>query len=71
MAVCTDLRGLAENLYFLSCDGRFLLPFRAHLRAQTEAILPVHLVGLELNPSHLPDDAIHVSGFSEEDGDLV
>jgi hypothetical protein len=31
--------------------------------AQTEVILPAHIVWMELNPNRLPDDAIHVSGF--------
>jgi hypothetical protein len=39
--------------------------------AQTEAILPVHIVGLELNLSRLPDGSIHVSGFGGEDGGVV
>jgi hypothetical protein len=27
-----------------------------------EAILPIHIIWMELNLSHLPDTAIHVSG---------
>jgi hypothetical protein len=29
----------------------------------TEAILPLHIVGIELSLNRIPDDAIHVSGF--------
>jgi hypothetical protein len=39
--------------------------------AQIEAILPIRIVGMELILSHLPDDAIHVSGFGGEDGCAV
>jgi hypothetical protein len=39
--------------------------------AETEAILPVHIVGMKLNLNRLPDDAIHVPGFGGEDGGVV
>jgi hypothetical protein len=39
--------------------------------AETEAILPVHIVGMELNLNRLPDDAILVPGFGGEDGGVL
>lgn len=37
----------------------------------TEAILPVHDVGIKLHLSCLPDDLVHVSGFGGEDIDVL
>lgn len=37
----------------------------------TEAILPVHDVGIKLHLSCLPDDLVHVPGFGEEDTDVL
>jgi hypothetical protein len=39
--------------------------------AEAKVTLSVHIVGMELNLNSLPNDAIHVSGFSGEDGGLV
>jgi hypothetical protein len=39
--------------------------------AETKTNLSVHIVGMELNLNGLPNDAIHVSGFSREDGGFV
>jgi hypothetical protein len=39
--------------------------------AETEAILPVRIVGMELNLNRLPDDAIPVPGFGGEDGGVL
>jgi hypothetical protein len=36
-----------------------------------EAILPVHIVGMELNLNRLLDDVIHVLGFGGEDGGVL
>jgi hypothetical protein len=36
-----------------------------------EAILPVHIIGMELNLNRFPDHAIHVSGFGGEDGGFM
>jgi hypothetical protein len=38
------------------------------MTSERETILPVHIVGMELNLNRLPDDAIHVPGFGGEDG---
>jgi hypothetical protein len=43
--------------------------FHDFLRQKTN--LSVHIVGMELNLNGLPDDAVHVSGFSGEDGGFV
>jgi hypothetical protein len=48
--------------FFQEADKRF--PWLV----QTEAILPV---GMVLDLSRLPNDAIHVSGFGEEGGNVV
>jgi hypothetical protein len=37
----------------------------------TETNLFVCTVGMELSPNGLPNDAIHVSSFSDEDGGIV
>jgi hypothetical protein len=37
----------------------------------TEAILTVHIIGMALNLSCLPDDTILVSGFGGEDAGVV
>jgi hypothetical protein len=50
---------------FQGVDERF------PLLAETEAILPVHIVGMELNLNRLPDDAIPVPGFGGEDGGVL
>jgi hypothetical protein len=39
-------------------NERFVWP------AQEQIILPVHTVGIELSLSHLPDDMVHITGFS-------
>jgi hypothetical protein len=49
-------------MIFQGADKRF------PLLAQTEAILPVHILGMELILTLLPDDVIHVSGFGGENG---
>jgi hypothetical protein len=33
----------------------------------SEAMLPLHVLEMELNLSHLSDDIIHLSGFGGED----
>jgi hypothetical protein len=33
--------------------------------------ISVHIVGMELNLNDLPNNAIHVTGFSGEDGGIV
>jgi hypothetical protein len=37
----------------------------------TEAIFPVHIVGMEFNLSRFKDDTIHVSGICGEDAGVV
>jgi hypothetical protein len=39
--------------------------------AKRKTNLSVHIVGMVLNLNGLPNDAIHVSGFSGEDGGFV
>jgi hypothetical protein len=60
---------LAENPHLPPCDAGFIQLFMEHMSflwiAQTEAILPVHIVGLELNPNRLPDDEIMCLGLVE------
>jgi hypothetical protein len=64
-----------ENSDLLSRDGGFLQSFMKQMRVsmtdQTKAILPVHIIGLELSLSHLPDDVIHAPGFGGEDGSAM
>jgi hypothetical protein len=44
---------------------------RLQCLAQTKTHLSVHIVGIELNLSGLPNDAIHISGFCGEDGGVM
>jgi hypothetical protein len=39
--------------------------------AQAQAILPVQIVWMELKVTRLPDNAIHVSEFGEQNGGVV
>jgi hypothetical protein len=39
--------------------------------AEAKTNLSVHIVGMELNLNGLSNDAVHVSGFSGEDGGFV
>jgi hypothetical protein len=41
------------------------------LHAQAEAVHPVHIIGLELNLSHLPDDTTHITGSGREDAGVT
>lgn len=60
-AVCTDLHVPAENPDLLSCEGGLLQIFHEQMTvswpSQTEAILHVPTVAMELNAKCLPDDA--------------
>jgi hypothetical protein len=56
-----------ENPDLSSCDGGII----RFVREQTEAIFPLHIIGMEFNLSRLPDSAIHVSGFGGGDGGVV
>jgi hypothetical protein len=38
---------------------------------ETEATLSVDIIGVEFNLNDLPDDAVHMSGFHDEDGSIV
>jgi hypothetical protein len=44
---------------------------RLPLLAETKTNISVHVVLMELNLNGLPNNAIHVSGFSGEDGRIV
>lgn len=57
------LCSLVENSSGDSCDGSFLQSSREQIMRfpQTEVILCVHIIGMELSPTHLPDEAIHIS----------
>jgi hypothetical protein len=48
---------------FLELDDERLLCL-----AEAKTNLSVHIVGMELNLNGLPNDAVHVSDFSGEDG---
>jgi hypothetical protein len=66
--VCTDPRGPAENPDLLSRFFREQMTGVHDLLRQDPPPPPVHTVGMELNLSSLPDNAIHVCGFGGEDG---
>jgi hypothetical protein len=39
--------------------------------AETKTNLSAHIVGMELNLNDLPNDVIHLSGFSGKDGGIL
>jgi hypothetical protein len=38
---------------------------------QDEAVLTLHIIGMKLDLSHLPDDVINPSWFGEEDAGVM
>jgi hypothetical protein len=74
-SACTDLRGPVKNQSRGSCEGGYLRcqggDKKFPLLAETESVLPVHIIGMKINLNFLPDDAIHVSSSPPHSIDIA